>query len=126
MLRVVIDPHRKWPEVFVMEDTSAEETVSTLPIWDSLSIWCLTTNHSSHQKLSGNLQLLMVLSMLWVHSTTHATNGHAEKLVQSFKKGVMADETGRTLQHKLDKFLSAYRSAPQANTSFSPAQLLLG
>lgn len=64
MLRVVIDPHSKWPEVFVMEDTTAEETFSTLPTWDSLSIWCLTMNHSSRQKLLGNLQLLMVLSML--------------------------------------------------------------
>ena len=68
----------------------------------------------------------MVLSMLWVHPTTRATNGHAEKLVQSFKKGVKADETGRPLQHKLDKFLLAYRSAPQATSSFSLAQLLLG
>ena len=55
-----------------------------------------------------------------------ATNGKAEKLEQSFKKGVKADKSGRTLQHKLDRFLSAYRSAPHATTSLSPAQLLLG
>jgi len=76
-----------------------------LPTWDSLSIWCLTTDQSSLQKRLGNLQLLMVLSMLWVHPTNHATNGHVEKLVQSFKKGVTADQTGRTLQHKLDTVL---------------------
>ena len=27
---VVIDPHSKWPEVFVMEGTTAEETFNTL------------------------------------------------------------------------------------------------
>ena len=30
MLMVVIDAHSKWPEIFVMEITTAEETVSTL------------------------------------------------------------------------------------------------
>ena len=30
MLMVMIEAHSKWPEIFVMEDTTAEETVSTL------------------------------------------------------------------------------------------------
>ena len=47
-------------------------------------------------------------------------------MVQSFKKGVKADKSSRTLQHKLDRFLLAYRSAPHATTELSPAQLLLG
>lgn len=55
---VVIEAHSKWPEIFVMEDTTAEETVSPLcslfANWDSLSIWCLTTDHSSRQKRLGN------------------------------------------------------------------------
>ena len=55
-----------------------------------------------------------------------ATNGQAEKLVQNFKKGVKADKSGTTLQHKLERFLLAYRSALHATTSLSPAQLLLG
>ena len=47
-------------------------------------------------------------------------------MVQSFKKGVKADKSSRTLQHKLDSFLLAYQSAPHAITELSPAQLLLG
>ena len=47
-------------------------------------------------------------------------------MVQSLKKGVKADKSSRTLQHKLDRFLLAYRSAPHAVTELSPAQLLLG
>ena len=47
-------------------------------------------------------------------------------MVQSFKKGVKADKSSRTLQHKLDRFLLAYRSAPHAVTDLSPTQLLLG
>ena len=36
------------------------------------------------------------------------------------------DKSSRTLQHKLDRFLLAYRSAPHAVTELSPTQLLLG
>ena len=79
--------------------------------------------HSSHLKPSGSLQLRMVLSMSLVHPST---NGQAERLVQSFKKGVKADKSSRTLQHKLDRFLLAYQSAPRAITEPSSAQLLLG
>ena len=55
-----------------------------------------------------------------------ATNGQAEKLVQSFKKGGKHNKSGRTLQHKLDRILLAYWSVPCATTYLSPAQLLLG
>ena len=37
-----------------------------------------------------------------------STNCQAERLVQSFKKGVKVGKSCRTLQHKLDKFLLAY------------------
>ena len=47
-------------------------------------------------------------------------------MVQSFKKGAKADKSRRTLQHKLDRSLLAYRSAPHAITELNPAQLLLG
>lgn len=32
MLMVVLDAHSKWPEIFMMENTTAEETVNTLKV----------------------------------------------------------------------------------------------
>ena len=55
-----------------------------------------------------------------------ATNGIAERLVQSFKKAMKADKSARTPQHKLDKFLFAYRCAPHDTTEQSPAELVFG
>ena len=55
-----------------------------------------------------------------------STNDQAETLVQSFKKGITADKSGRAFQHMLDRFLLTYRSAPYATTALSPAQLLFG
>ena len=50
-----------------------------------------------------------------------ATNGIAKRLVRSFKRAVKADRTEAITQHKLDKFLLAYRTTPQAITDLSPA-----
>ena len=55
-----------------------------------------------------------------------SSNGQAERLVPSFKKGVTADKSSTNLQHELDRFLLAYRSAPHVINEVSPAQLLLG
>ena len=38
MLMVVIDAHNKWPEIFVMENTSAEETVSMRPLFACMGL----------------------------------------------------------------------------------------
>ena len=48
----------------------------------------------------------------------------AERLVQSFKHAVKADKSNRTLEHKINRFLLAYRTAPHATTGISPAQLI--
>ncbi|XP_062521274.1 uncharacterized protein K02A2.6-like [Corticium candelabrum] len=52
-----------------------------------------------------------------------STNGIAEYLVRTFKR---ADHTEITTQHKLDKFLFAYRTAPHATTELSLAELMFG
>ena len=70
---VVIDAHSKWPEIFVMENITAEETVSTLRSVcpDSLTRLYLTMALSLHLTPLRSLQLRMALSMSLVHLTTH-------------------------------------------------------
>ena len=127
---MVIDAHSKWPEVFVTEDTTAEETISTLrSLFARLGLPDQIVFDNGPQFTSEAFRKFTTANGI-KHVTGApyhpATNGQAEKLVQSFKKRVKADKSGRTLQHKLDRFLLAYRSAPHATTSLSPAQLLLG
>ena len=67
---VVIDAHSKWPEIFAMENTTAEKTVGTLrsvfapAAWDLLTGLYQTMVHSSNLILSGSLQLRTVLRWL--------------------------------------------------------------
>ena len=127
---VVIDAHSKWLEVFVTDDTTAKGTISTLrSLFARLGLPDQIVSDNGPQFKSEAFRKFTTANGI-KHVTGAryhpATNGQAEKLVQSFKKGVKADKSGRTLQHKLDRFLLAYRSAPHATIFLSPAQLLLG
>ena len=54
-----------------------------------------------------------------------ASNGLAERAVQSFKEHMKRMESG-SLQEKLAKFLLWYRLTPHSTTGDSPAELLMG
>ena len=130
MLMVVINAHSKWPEIFVKENTTAEVTVSTLcSLFASMGLPDQNVSDNGPQFTSDAFRKFA--STNGFKHTTGApyhpsTNGQAERLVQSFKKGMKADKSSRTLQHKPNRFLLACRSAPHATTGLSPAQLLLG
>ena len=130
MLMVVIDAQSKWPEIVVMENTTAEETVNTLrSLFARMGLPDQILSDNGPQSTSDIFKKFATANGI-KHVTGApyhpSTNGQAERLVQSFKKGVKADKSSRTLQHKLDRFLLAYRSAPHVTTELSPAQLLLG
>ncbi|XP_033095890.1 uncharacterized protein K02A2.6-like [Anneissia japonica] len=55
-----------------------------------------------------------------------ATNGQAERFVQSMKQGLKAAVNDKcSIQTRLSKFLLAYRNAEHSLTKKSPAQLFL-
>ena len=56
-----------------------------------------------------------------------ATNGLAERMVQTFKYSLKAAKANRfTVQKKLDQFLMSYRNAAHATTNRPPAELFYG
>ena len=55
-----------------------------------------------------------------------ASNGLAERFVQSFKQGLRASQNdGRSLNNRLSTFLLTYRSTPHATTGVPPCTLFL-
>ena len=54
-----------------------------------------------------------------------ASNGRAERAVQTFKQGIKRLREG-TVETKLSRFLSQYKLTPHTTTGHSPAELLLG
>jgi len=55
-----------------------------------------------------------------------ASNGEAERFVQTFKRAMRAAEKDAgTLNHKLARFLLTYRTTPHATVGLSPAELFM-
>ena len=128
MLMVVIDAHSTWAEIFVVENSTAEATGSTLrSLFARMRLPDQTVSDNGPQFTSDAFRKF-ASTKSFKHTTGAPyhppTNGQAETLVQSFNDGAKTDKSGRTLQHRLDRFLLAYRSAPHATTGLGPAQLL--
>ena len=74
MLTVVIDAHSKWPEIVVIENTTAEETVSTLrSLFPGTGVPDQIVSYNGPYLTSDTLRSLhlrTVLSMSLVHLTT--------------------------------------------------------
>lgn len=130
MLLVVADAHSKWLEVFMMRNTTALETVSTLrSLFARMGLPDQLVSDNGPQFTSDEFKQFCTRNGIQ-HATGApyhpATNGLAERMVQSLKNSIKADKSARSLQHKIDRFLFAYRRAPHATTGHSPAQLLFG
>ena len=55
-----------------------------------------------------------------------AANGLAERFVQTFKQGMRASKSNKSISSKLPNFLLAYRTAPHTITGQSPSMLFMG
>ena len=113
-----------------MRNTTAAETVATLrSLVARMGLPEQVVSDDGPQFVSGEFKHFT--EMNGIRHVTGApyhpsTNGLAERMVQSFKNAVKADRSDRSIQHKLDRFMFAYRTAPHATTGHSPAQLLFG
>ena len=130
MFLVVIDVHTKWPDIIEMRNTTAAETVATLrSLFARMGLPDQVISANGPQFVSGEFKHFT--EMNGIRHVTGApyhpsTNGLAERMVQSFQNAVKADSSERSIQHKLDRFLFAYRTAPHATTGHSRVQLLFG
>lgn len=130
MLLIVVDAHSKWPEVFVVPNTTSEHTIICLSsLFARYGYPISLVSDNGPQFTSEEFK-----SFLSNHGVKHmlsapyhpATNGQAERHVQIIKRGIkaLATESG-TLQMKVNRFLLQYRKMPHITTGESPATLFL-
>uniref|UniRef100_H3AEI6 ribonuclease H n=1 Tax=Latimeria chalumnae TaxID=7897 RepID=H3AEI6_LATCH len=98
MYLVIVDAHSKWPEVCIMESTTSDRTI---------------------QVLRGLFRVRHIRSAPY-HP---ATNGLAERFVQTMKQALRA--TKGSIHQRLDNFLLVYRNTPHTITNESPAMLFV-
>ncbi|XP_034157776.2 LOW QUALITY PROTEIN: uncharacterized protein K02A2.6-like [Pangasianodon hypophthalmus] len=128
---VVVDACSKWPEVFSMTSTTASQTVTVLrELFARTGVPEQLVSDNGPQFVSAEFQIFLKNNEI-KHLTSApyhpATNGLAERFVQSLKNALRAMTNEKmTLNQKLQNFLFAYRNAAHATTNRTPAMLFLG
>ncbi len=128
MLLVVMDAHSKWPEVAIMKSTSADKTIEKLgEMFSRFRPPVQFVSDNGPQFISHEMAtFLLANGVQHIKSSPYhpATNGLAERFVQTMKHALKASIGQGTFHQRLHNFLLCYRSTPHATTKVSPAYLL--
>ena len=130
MFMVAVDAFSKWPEVFMMQNTTVCKTIDCLR-----SMFCRygfpeqVVTDNGPQFTSEEFAIFMrSCGVKHIRSAPYhpATNGLAERFVQSLKQSLKASQNnGMSLSHRLCDFLLMYRSTPHSTTGVTPNSLFL-
>ncbi|XP_018325433.1 uncharacterized protein LOC108737207 [Agrilus planipennis] len=129
------DGHSKWPEVQILPNKTAATTVEALRTW--FARWGLPEEvvADNGPPFASNefKTFLEAHGVTLTHSPSFhpASNGQIERSVQSVKacleKQLLDNaSSARSLQHKIDSWLFAYRNTSHSVTKVTPAELFLG
>ncbi|XP_035890488.1 uncharacterized protein K02A2.6-like [Anopheles stephensi] len=132
MLLIIVDAYSKWVEVKITHSTTTEATIKILDdIFASYGAPVTVVTDNGPQFTSEDFSNFLQRSGVKFHKRSApyhpATNGQAERYVQTVKRALKAmHSTSATLQANLNKFLLQYRKAPHSETGEPPAKLFLG
>ncbi len=129
MFLVLVDAHSEWMEV-----VPVQAAISTMTIEKLRGIFA---THGLPERVATDNGSVFTSeefeSFLRANGIAHtrtapynpASNGLAERAVQTFKQGIKRLQGG-TVETQLSRFLFKYRITPHTTTERSPAELLLG
>ena len=129
MFLVVVDAHSKWLEVKVVDSATSRHTIQLLrTIFATHGLPELFVTDNGSVFTSAEFEEFMQRNGIrHVTSAPYhpATNGLAERAVQTLKEGLKKSTAG-AIETKLKRFLFHYRLTPHSTTGSPPAELLMG
>ena len=129
MFLVVVDAHSKWPEVILMEATTSAKTIQALRgLFSHYGVPEVLVSDNGPQFTSEEFATFLKSNGIkHVRSAPFhpATNGLAERFVQTFKHSLKSSKGTSSVQRRLDAFLLQYRNTPHSTTQEAPAMLFL-
>ena len=129
MFLVVVDAHSKWLEVVPVPNITSQTTISTLrSIFATHGLPEMLVSDNGPSFKSAEFQGFLKrngIRHVTVAPYHPASNGLAERAVQTFKSGLKKTTEG-ALPTRLARFLFQYRITPHTTTGISPAELLMG
>ena len=128
---IIVDAHSKWPEVFAMPSTTTSKTIEVLRlVFSTYGLPDQIVSDNGPQFTSEDFQMFLKNNgVKHIRSAPYhpATNGLAERFVQTLKKAIVAGKSdSRSHDHKLASFLLKYRTTPHTVTGVPPSTLFLG
>ncbi|XP_055633619.1 uncharacterized protein K02A2.6-like [Toxorhynchites rutilus septentrionalis] len=132
MLLIIVAAYSKWLEVKVTNTTTTASTISIMDeLFSRYGVPITVVSDNGPQFTAAEFKEFLQKSGVKFHKLTApyhpATNGQAERYVQTTKDALKAmGTTASTLHINLNKFLQLYRLAPHATTGESPSKLFLG
>lgn len=128
MFLVVVDAHSKWPEVAIMKKTSSERTIEELrSMFSRYGLPKQLVSDNGPQLVSEEFEMFMEENGIQhIKSAPYhpATNGLAERFVQTMKHALKSSSSYKSLNRRLNAFLLSYRNTPHATTKVSPASAM--
>ena len=130
MMLVAVDSHSKWPEVIIVNSMTSAKTVAVLrEMFARNGLPLQLVSDNGPQFCSEEFQQFMATNGI-KHTQTApyhpASNGQAERLVQSVKQSLRAaHRVGVPLEQALASFLLRYRVTPHATTGVAPCTLFM-
>ena len=132
MWMLVVDAYSKWPDVVMMESTTAETTIKHLQqIFATHGLPLQIVSDNGPQFTAESFQQFC-MSRGIRHTTTApyhpSSNGEAERFVQTFKLAMdkASPNTVTGLRDCVVNFLACYRSTPHSVTNQTPSEMLFG
>ena len=129
MVLIMVDAHSKWLEALVVNSATSQTTIEKL-------ISVFATHELPEALVSDNSSVFTSaefdkfvrrngIKYLTIVPYHPATNGLAEKAVQTVKTALKKATTGTSLETRISRFLFQYRLTPHTTTGVSPAKLLM-
>lgn len=108
MFLVAVDAHSKWPEVAIMENTSSKKTIEELrSMFSRYGLPQQLVRDNGPQLVSEEFETFMVENGIQhIKSAPYhpATNGLAERFVQTMKHALKSSQGSKSLNRRLNAF----------------------
>ena len=129
MYLIVMDAYSKWLEVLPVVNATFRTTIEKLrSLFATHGIPELLVSDNGTAFTSEEFRVFLTVNGIRyarVSPYHPASNGLAERAVQTFKQGMRKCNVG-TLEERLARFLLNYRITPHSTTGQTPAELLMG
>ncbi|XP_052327850.1 uncharacterized protein K02A2.6-like [Oncorhynchus keta] len=127
---VVVDVHSKWMKVFPTQLTTAEKTINLLRhLFASFGLVKELVSDNAPPFTSNDFEMLLKnngVRHILSPPDHPASNGAAERSVQTFKKAwTRLQVQSVPIHQRLPRFLFTYRNTPHTVTECTPAELFL-